>query len=179
MAAIAAKTEHHNNLLTTQSTSAVRLKFLSLDEPGCASLTRATLTYGHAVWLSDRHEKARTMAGLFVESTLVGTAGFEPTTLCPPGRCATRLRYAPNVCGSLALRRADDYSRTCCFFLLPPGEDDAKQRMRAGKFQPRETIHRSENARPHPPFGHLLPEGEGKLSGATGARPLPVPCGPA
>src|SRR4051794_33493380 len=26
---------------------------------------------------------------------LVGTAGFEPTTLCPPGRCATRLRYAP------------------------------------------------------------------------------------
>lgn len=27
--------------------------------------------------------------------TMVGTAGFEPTTLCPPGRCATRLRYAP------------------------------------------------------------------------------------
>src|SRR6476620_2382209 len=26
---------------------------------------------------------------------MVGTAGFEPTTLCPPGRCATRLRYAP------------------------------------------------------------------------------------
>ena len=26
---------------------------------------------------------------------MVGTAGFEPTTPCPPGRCATRLRYAP------------------------------------------------------------------------------------
>ena len=26
---------------------------------------------------------------------LVGAAGFEPTTPCPPGRCATRLRYAP------------------------------------------------------------------------------------
>jgi hypothetical protein len=26
---------------------------------------------------------------------LVGTAGFEPTTPCPPGRCATKLRYAP------------------------------------------------------------------------------------
>src|SRR6478736_2008491 len=28
---------------------------------------------------------------------MVGTAGFEPTTLCPPGRCATRLRYAPTL----------------------------------------------------------------------------------
>ena len=26
---------------------------------------------------------------------LVGLAGFEPTTPCPPGRCATRLRYSP------------------------------------------------------------------------------------
>ena len=26
---------------------------------------------------------------------LVGAAGFEPATLCPQGRCATRLRYAP------------------------------------------------------------------------------------
>lgn len=26
---------------------------------------------------------------------MVGAAGFEPTTLCPPDRCATRLRYAP------------------------------------------------------------------------------------
>ena len=25
----------------------------------------------------------------------VGAAGFEPTTPCPPDKCATRLRYAP------------------------------------------------------------------------------------
>ncbi len=27
---------------------------------------------------------------------MVGLAGFEPTTPCPPGRCATRLRYSPS-----------------------------------------------------------------------------------
>ena len=26
---------------------------------------------------------------------MVGLAGFEPTTPCPPGKCATRLRYSP------------------------------------------------------------------------------------
>src|SRR5258705_9575318 len=26
---------------------------------------------------------------------MVGAAGFEPATTCPPCRCATRLRYAP------------------------------------------------------------------------------------
>ena len=26
---------------------------------------------------------------------LVGTAGFEPATPCPPDKCATRLRHAP------------------------------------------------------------------------------------
>ena len=26
---------------------------------------------------------------------MVGAAGFEPTTTCAQGRCATRLRYAP------------------------------------------------------------------------------------
>jgi hypothetical protein len=28
---------------------------------------------------------------------MVGTRGFEPLTTCPPGRYATRLRYAPNI----------------------------------------------------------------------------------
>src|SRR6185312_1559687 len=28
---------------------------------------------------------------------LVGVAGFEPTTLCPPDKCATRLRYTPTL----------------------------------------------------------------------------------
>jgi hypothetical protein len=41
-------------------------------------------------------KKARVSAQAFdLSPTMVGTAGFEPTTLCPPGRCATRLRYAP------------------------------------------------------------------------------------
>ena len=43
---------------------------------------------------------------------MVGTAGFEPTTLCPPGRCATRLRYAPTcVAPALSAVRAAHYTR--------------------------------------------------------------------
>ena len=30
-----------------------------------------------------------------VRGRMVGVAGFEPTTLCPPDKCATRLRYTP------------------------------------------------------------------------------------
>ncbi len=29
--------------------------------------------------------------------TMVGAEGFEPPTLCSQSRCATRLRYAPNL----------------------------------------------------------------------------------
>ena len=29
---------------------------------------------------------------------MVGTAGFEPATPCPPDKYATRLRYAPTHC---------------------------------------------------------------------------------
>src|SRR5690606_28529904 len=29
------------------------------------------------------------------DAKLVGVAGFEPTTTCPPDKCATRLRYTP------------------------------------------------------------------------------------
>jgi hypothetical protein len=28
---------------------------------------------------------------------LVGMAGFEPTTTCPPDKCATKLRYIPTT----------------------------------------------------------------------------------
>ncbi len=34
---------------------------------------------------------------------LVGTAGFEPATPCPPDKCATRLRHAPTVIKSKRL----------------------------------------------------------------------------
>ncbi len=53
---------------------------------------------------------------------------------------------------------------------LHPGEEpapylirgDAQRWMRAGEFRPSETIKQSDSARPHPPFGHLLPKGEGE-----------------
>ena len=44
------------------------------------------------------HKKARSRGLLSergISGEVVGTARFELTTLCPPGRCATRLRYAP------------------------------------------------------------------------------------
>ena len=28
---------------------------------------------------------------------MVGATGFEPATLCPPDKCATKLRYAPTA----------------------------------------------------------------------------------
>src|SRR3546814_19630825 len=45
--------------------------------------------------------------------------------------------------------------------LLPPGEGGAQRRMREGANRSHASLP-SENARPHPPFGHLLPEGEGQ-----------------
>src|SRR2546430_17426606 len=40
-----------------------------------------------------------TIAGVttYLQGLLVGAIGFEPTTPCAQGRCATRLRYAPTV----------------------------------------------------------------------------------
>jgi hypothetical protein len=35
---------------------------------------------------------------------LVGAIGFEPTTPCAQGRCATRLRYAPTEVAELILK---------------------------------------------------------------------------
>ncbi len=48
--------------------------------------------------------------------------------------------------------------------LLPPGEGGAQRRMRAGEFQPFEAAPQADGPRPHPPYGHLLPEGEGKAT---------------
>ena len=36
-------------------------------------------------------------ATINVAFSLVGVAGFEPATPCPPDKCATRLRYTPNA----------------------------------------------------------------------------------
>ena len=44
----------------------------------------------HALTLITRHSSR-------LEQFLVGTAGFEPATPCTPSKCATRLRYVPEI----------------------------------------------------------------------------------
>src|SRR5690606_39487599 len=44
---------------------------------------------------SSAKQNARHWPGVCVARILVGVAGFESTTTCPPDRCATRLRYTP------------------------------------------------------------------------------------
>jgi hypothetical protein len=39
----------------------------------------------------------RSVNHLYFLNFMVGAAGFEPATLCSQSRCATRLRYAPNM----------------------------------------------------------------------------------
>jgi hypothetical protein len=36
------------------------------------------------------------LAAVAAGMEMVGEAGFEPTTTCPPDRCATRLRHSPS-----------------------------------------------------------------------------------
>ena len=47
--------------------------------------------------------------------------------------------------------------------LLPPGEGGAQRRMREGEFGTAERSVRAESPLPHPPFGHLLPEGKATM----------------
>ncbi len=44
---------------------------------------------------SPSREGPAVRGALFLDN-VVGVAGFEPTTTCTQGRCATRLRYTPN-----------------------------------------------------------------------------------
>jgi hypothetical protein len=46
-----------------------------------------------------------------VKRILVGAIGFEPTTPCAQGRCATRLRYAPTLRLTLLSQQLFDYKR--------------------------------------------------------------------
>ena len=50
--------------------------------------TRAITRYAHGCMCSRHLEEGNEM---------VGVAGFEPTTTCPPDKCATRLRYTPTL----------------------------------------------------------------------------------
>ena len=47
------------------------------------------------MYISLQQNQKKTSNDVFFKKLLVGTAGFEPTTPCPPGRCATKLRHAP------------------------------------------------------------------------------------
>jgi hypothetical protein len=43
---------------------------------------------------------------------MVGAIGFEPTTPCAQGRCATRLRYAPTYIALLILNYFHEFTIT-------------------------------------------------------------------
>ena len=49
--------------------------------------------------------RRRVTQTLNIQRGLVGAIGFEPTTPCAQGRCATRLRYAPTL-----VKISSDYS---------------------------------------------------------------------
>ena len=64
----------------------------------------ATPRITHASWrvASEKQEStlpARlvTRHSAYLNKSLVGTAGFEPATPCTPSKCATRLRYVPEI----------------------------------------------------------------------------------
>ena len=63
---------------------------------GCLSALRPPLPFGRLPFFVSSvpiHTiKKAPMNGTFL---MVGVAGFEPTTTCPPDKCATRLRYTP------------------------------------------------------------------------------------
>ena len=64
------------------------------DNASPALFCPATLQSGKARYKSRLPQKRTRKRRL---STLVGAAGFEPTTPCPPDKCATGLRYAPSI----------------------------------------------------------------------------------
>ena len=65
-------------------------------------------------------------------------------------------------------QKAEDRPRNAV--LLPPGEGGAKRRMRERTFGHGKVSMRVNRARPHPPFGHLLPMGEGRSVATESAQ---------
>lgn len=47
--------------------------------------------------LRPRRPERRALPPELLPVEMVGIAGFEPTTTCPPDKCATRLRYTPLI----------------------------------------------------------------------------------
>jgi hypothetical protein len=50
---------------------------------------------------------------------MVGAIGFEPTTPCAQGRCATRLRYAPTLLPKSILKHTGSLFHSAAFACLP------------------------------------------------------------
>ena len=71
----------------------------------CIDLARQALAKGDVKiilpWVAASHEgeirKAFDLTMAVPGGEMVGTAGFEPATLCSQSRCATRLRYVPTL----------------------------------------------------------------------------------
>ena len=59
------------------------------------SLDNVTITSQLAKWERKANRKENQKTPVNKQTKLVGAIGFEPTTPCAQGRCATRLRYAP------------------------------------------------------------------------------------
>ena len=65
---------------------------------------------------SNPHKRLETKGKVAFSDDLclvVGVAGFEPTTPCPPDKCATRLRYTPM---DFLIQHFEFF---CKFFILP------------------------------------------------------------
>ena len=99
----------------------------------------------------------------FIEA-IARAAGLKVGTYTSPHllRYNERVRIDGEEASDEELVRAFEAVEAARYSLLPPGEGGPQGRMRAGEFQSTKTIPKSESARPHPPSGHLLPEGEGK-----------------
>ena len=66
-------------------------------QTGVAGEMAETLRYARAARILRQGGNPRSGLSLLCRSWLVGARGFEPPTTSPPAKCATRLRYAPNV----------------------------------------------------------------------------------
>ena len=115
----------------------------------------------HVITVGGTNGKGSTVA--FIEA-IAGAAGLKVGTYTSPHL----LRYNERV--RIEGREASDEELVAAFeaveaarcSLLPPGEGGAKRRMREAEVRPTETVRQPESPLPHPPFGHLLPVGEGK-----------------
>ncbi|MGH8028083.1 MAG: hypothetical protein ACREO0_15300, partial [Pseudoxanthomonas sp.] len=104
----------------------------------------------HVVTVGGTNGKGSTVA--FIEA-IARAAGLKVGTYTSPHllRYNERVRIEGREASDEELIAAFEAVEAARLSLLPPGEGGAKRRMRAGEFQPTETLRQSANARPHPP----------------------------